>query len=252
MPGLSAPSSLASNARTVTERVFMSTRESMLATEPAKLRPGNAGAVARIDNPSRKRSEEILRHREIELDDAGVIERGDDVARADERADADATQAHASGERRADHGVFEPRGRGAEPRAIGFERGFELIEARLGQSLRVQQLAAAVVLALALGERGLRGGDIGARLGIVELHEHLAALHALAVAKRHRGDDVGNLGADVDGFVGARVAERLEFLADAFRAHRRERDRGRCAAAPATALRRTGRTGARPCAASRR
>ena len=62
MPGLSAPSSLANNARTVTERVFMSTRESMLATVPAKVRPGNAGARARIDRPSRSACEKILRH----------------------------------------------------------------------------------------------------------------------------------------------------------------------------------------------
>ena len=53
MPGLSAPSSLASSARTVTDRVFMSTRESMLATEPAKLRPGNAGAAGADRQPSR-------------------------------------------------------------------------------------------------------------------------------------------------------------------------------------------------------
>ena len=105
--------------------------------------------------------------------------------------------------------------RRAESRAICLERRFELIEARLGQCLRVQQLATAVVLALALGDRGLRRRDIGARLRVVELHEHLAALHALAVAKFHRGDDVGDLGADVDGFVRARVAERLELLADA-------------------------------------
>jgi hypothetical protein len=54
MPGFSAPSSLASSARTITERVVMSTRESMLATLPANERPGNAGAVARTDSPSRK------------------------------------------------------------------------------------------------------------------------------------------------------------------------------------------------------
>ena len=85
--------------------------------------------VARIDSPSRSVGEEIFGHGEIELDDAGVIERGDDVAGADQRADADATQAHAPGERRADHGVFEPRLRRAEPRAIRLERGLELVEA---------------------------------------------------------------------------------------------------------------------------
>ena len=66
--------------------------------------------------------------------------------------------------------------RRAKPRAIRLERGLELIEARLRQRLRVQQFAAAVVLALALGDRGLRGGHVGARLRVVELHEHLAAL----------------------------------------------------------------------------
>ena len=50
--------------------------------------------------------EEILRHREVELDDAGVVERGDHVAGADERADAHAPQTHAPGEWRADHGVL--------------------------------------------------------------------------------------------------------------------------------------------------
>ena len=73
--------------------------------------------------------------------------------------------------------------RALQPRAIRLERGLELIEARLGQRLRVQQLAAAVVQALALGDRGLRGGHIGARLRVVELHEHLAAFHALAIAE---------------------------------------------------------------------
>ena len=53
MPGRRAPSSLASSARTVTERVLRSTRESMLETLPAKVRPGKAGAVARTASPSR-------------------------------------------------------------------------------------------------------------------------------------------------------------------------------------------------------
>ena len=78
-----------------------------------------------------------------------------------------------------------------------------------------QQFAAAVVLALALGDRRLRGRDVGAHLRVVELHQHLAALHALAVAERDRRDDVGDLGADVDRFIRARVAERFELLRDA-------------------------------------
>jgi hypothetical protein len=72
--------------------------------------------------------------------------------------------------------------------------------------------------------------------GEVQLHEHLPAPHAFAVAELHRGDDVGDLGADVDGFVGAGIAERFEFLRDAFASDRRESDGGGRAAAHAASL----------------
>jgi hypothetical protein len=90
----------------------------------------------------------------------------------------DAPQSHAARERRANHRVFETRLRGGEPGAIGLERGFELVELRLRQSLGRHQLAAAIVETLALGDGGLGRCDVGPGLRIVELHQQLATLHA--------------------------------------------------------------------------
>ena len=107
MPGFSTPWSFGTMARTITERVLGSTRESTLATRPRKrlARVRDAGRLEFEAGPHGR--DDAFRHREIELDRAGVVERRDHRAGRHQAADTDAAQADAAIERRADHGVAE-------------------------------------------------------------------------------------------------------------------------------------------------
>ena len=87
----------------------MSTRESMLATEPAKLRPGNAGAVARIDRPSRNDARKFSGTEKsslMTLVSSSVVMTSPGLMSVPTltRRKPDAPR-----ERRANHGVFETR-----------------------------------------------------------------------------------------------------------------------------------------------
>ena len=104
----------------------------------------------------------------------------------DQAADADAAQAHATGERRADHSVAEPRLRRRDARLVRLERRLDLVELRLRQRLRGVELAAAVVLAAALLQRRLGNGEVRPRLLTVEFDQQVAPPHFLAFGKVHR------------------------------------------------------------------
>ena len=159
-------------------------------------------------------AEERLRHGELELDDGGVVERRDDGARVDEAAEADAPEARAPVERRADDRVVGARARRRDPRLAGLHRGLELVELGARQRLRDRQVAAAVELVAALGEIRLRFRELRRRRGAVELDQHGAATHALAFLEPDRGDGVGHLGGDLDRLVRERGADRLELHAE--------------------------------------
>ena len=68
MPGFSSPCSFGTIARTITERVLGSTRESTLATLPVNVCPGYATLVASSLEPGLHGRDDALGHGEVELD----------------------------------------------------------------------------------------------------------------------------------------------------------------------------------------
>jgi hypothetical protein len=84
-------------------------------------------------------------------------------------------------ERRADHGVFSRAFAAASRARFAFSVASSC-RSSTSTAPALRQLAAAVVQALALVSAACGAADVGARLRIVELHQHLAALHAF----RHR------------------------------------------------------------------
>ena len=136
MPGRRRPSRLSISARIATERVVGSTRVSMLVD--AAVERGVADtrccALATV-KPGLQRGEKLLRHGEVELDDAEIVERRDDGARVHEAAEAHIAQTDAAVERRSDDAIVEPRARGGDARFVGEQRRLQLIELRFRQRL---------------------------------------------------------------------------------------------------------------------
>ena len=128
----------------------------------------------------------------------------------------------AAGERRADHRVVELRLRRRDARLVRLERRLDLVELRLRQRLRRIELAAAVVLAAALGDRGFRNGEFCPGLRPVELYEQVSAPHLLSLVEAHGGDQVRHLGRDVDRLVGVRGSQCLDSELQPLAAHRRD------------------------------
>ncbi len=168
-----------------------------------------------LDRQARlQRGEELFRHGEIELDHAEIVERRDDRARIHEAAEAHVAQPDAPVERRSDDAIGEPRARGGHARFVREQRRLQLIELRFRQRLGLEQLLAALVLAAAVARGGLGCGQVGARLGVVELDQHVALADLLALVEVDRRDAVGNLRSDVDGLVGAQRAERFDLVGE--------------------------------------
>ena len=171
---------------------------------------GQAGRGRRHRQAAAQHEQVRLRNREVELDDGRVVERRDHGAGAHEAADADVPEAGSAVERRADHGVVEPRLRGGDARFVGFQRRLDLLEIRDRQRLARLQIAAAVVLALAARERRFGLGERGSRLRVVHLDEHGAALDFLAFLEPDRRDGVRRLRRDLDGLVRLRRADGFD------------------------------------------
>ena len=161
-------------------------------------------------------------HGEVELDDRRVVERRHDRAGAHQAADADAAKTGPPVEARADDRVVEPRFRDVDSGAIALEHGLDLVELRYRKRLLRVQVAAALELILALRERGFRLGQRRPRLGGIQLDQHRAPAHEIALLEADRGDDIRGLRGHVHGLVGARRADGLDVHAE-----RLLEDRGR-------------------------
>src|SRR5262249_11402552 len=95
------------------------------------------------------------------------------------------------------------------------------VELRLRQRMCREELATALELRAALGERGFGGRELRAGLDAVELDEHGALLHELAFAEVNRGDGVHRLRGHLGRLVRAGIADGLDFETEL--AHRRFR-----------------------------
>ena len=90
----------------------------------------------------------------------------------DQPAETHVAQPDASVERRSDDAIGETRARGRDTSLVREQRRLQLIELRFRQRLGLEQLLAALVLTAAVARSGLGRGEIGARLGVVELDQH--------------------------------------------------------------------------------
>src|SRR5690606_8527732 len=161
----------------------------------------------------------------------------DDRAGAHVAADADAPEARAPVERRADQRIGDPRLGRRDARELTIQRRLGLLELRRGDDLARAELAAALILTACVGERGLGLGKLRARLVTIELDEDLAAPDLGAFGEADRGDHVRDLRRDLDGLVRARRADGLDLDAERLD----DRFRGDDGAAAAAGYR--GRTG---------
>ncbi len=116
---------------------------------------------------------------------------------------------------------------GRDARLIGLQRRLDLLEVRHRHRLARLQVAAAVVLALAAGERRLRLGERRASLRRVHLDEHGAALDLLAFVEADRGDRVRRLRRDFHRLVRLRRSDGLDLDAHRLQARGRGYDRDR-------------------------
>ncbi len=148
-----------------------------------------------------------LGHVEIELDRVHVVERRDHRRRRNEASKAHPAQTHPARERRPHLAVREARLSRRESCFGGVAPGDSLVELGSCDSPGLEELAAAAKLVLDLHEVRARFGDVGNGLGALELHEHVARLHALALREVDGRDDLGDLGADLDRLVGLGGAE---------------------------------------------
>ncbi len=101
----------------------------------------------------------------------------------------------------------------------------ELIQLRLGQCLRLKQFLAALELTVAVTFGRFRRRQVGSRFLVVELDQHVALSDVLAFLEMNGSDAIGDLGGDVDGFVGAHGAQRFDFEGEFFEHRLRGRDR---------------------------
>ena len=76
--------------------------------------------------------------------------------------------------------------------------------------MRLEQLLAALVLTAAVAFGSLRRRQIGACFDAVELDQHIAFLDLLAFLEVNGDDAIGDLGSDVDRFLGAHRTERFD------------------------------------------
>ena len=134
-----------------------------------------------------------------------------DGAGAHEAADADVPEAGAAVERRADHGVVEPRLRGGDARLVGFQRCLDLLEIRdIDSAWRdCRSRLRSYWLLLRASDAWASASEARACDG-VHLDEHLAALDFLAFLEADRGDRVRRLRRDLDGLVGPGRADGLD------------------------------------------
>src|SRR5689334_20034517 len=186
-------------------------------------------------------AEVVFRDREIQLDLRQIVERRHHGAGLHQCAKADLAHADATVERRRDAIVIEPRIHRAQLRLVGADTAlggaelrFQLVESRLGDVAAALELLRAiealldlVALRLRLFEIGARLIDIGAALLRLELDQHRARAHVLALREIDLVDIACLLGSDGHGLIGARGADRFRDLADRAGTRRNDLHRNR-------------------------
>jgi hypothetical protein len=173
---------------------------------------------------------------ELDLDQRAVVERRDQRAGVHEASNADATQAGATAERRANDGVVETCLRSGDTRFIRSQSRLDLVHLRSRQHLGIGERPAAIVVGATLDHRSVGRGEVRLRLRWIELDEHRAALDELTFLEANGRHGVGSLRRDAHRFVGARRADRFDIdlhlpLRDGLRHHRHHIGTAACRAA---------------------